>query len=393
MNIEDLILALTYSGFKLNAWDEKLVYSFSDQIGRGNGFTEKQRILALKIINRHSVDLSQFLKKDLSGFLQNPVFRLPIRQISSTKKLSVVSQGQYGKIIKAVFPYNEKLVLKIRNSRDEIGLAMWNKEEKSWEFPLNEASLQLLMEISQNEVFETDELFDELSSQVKKVISEMENYVPMLVVDNNIPKLKNCAPSVPEISETDLLASIFEARKRGIFAWDETIANFINSDEVHPLTRTLLQSDAGEKLEVDSRENEISCFNDIIKYLRPCLFVIPGGSEYENLRFAYDFLNSLGIKNKNISVMFRLPNETHKTFNEFVKDHELNSPIHENTEIVFISGKLPKPVLKSGIKFHAVINLGYNNVHYSMRDFLSKHENLIFYSTSNDIKRAKLGFM
>jgi hypothetical protein len=393
MNIEDLILALTYTAIRLNPWDEKLVYSFSDQIGRGNGFTEKQSVLALKIINRHSADLSSHLKKDVSSFLKNPVFRLPIRQISSSKKLTVVPSPVFGKSIRAIFPYNEKIVHSIRENKEKIGNAIWDKDNKCWEFPLNEASLQFLMEMSANEQFEVDENFKDLEIQTKNIISNMENYVPMLVIEDKVPKLKNCHSSVPELTETDLMTSIFEARKRGIFAWDETIAAFINSDEVHPTTRKLLQSDAGEKLEINSQENEISCIEDIIKYLRPCLFIIPGGSEYENLKFAHQFLTSIGIKNKNMSVMFRLPNESHKSFNDFVKENELNSPISDDTEIIFISGKLPKPVLKSGIKFHSVINLGYNNVHYSMRDFVARHENLVFYSTAKEIRRATIGFM
>jgi hypothetical protein len=100
MNIEDLIISLTLSRIPLNAWDEKLVYSFYDQISRGSGFTEKQSMLAVKTLNRHYVQLSAFLQKDVSPFITKPSFRLPIRQINTTKQLSVVVNSQFGKVVK-----------------------------------------------------------------------------------------------------------------------------------------------------------------------------------------------------------------------------------------------------------------------------------------------------
>ena len=116
------------------------------------------------------------------------------------------------------------------------------------------------------------------------------------------------------------------------------------------------------------------------KHLTPLLVVIPGGNELEKLKLSFNFLKDNGFKNEEMSVMFRLPTLDGKGFNDFVKDHSLNSPIGENTKAVFVSSKLPKPVLKSKIKFHGIINLGFENVHYTMRDFLKNHENLIFYS-------------
>ena len=91
--------------------------------------------------------------------------------------------------------------------------------------------------------------------------------------------------------------------------------------------------------------------------------------------------------------MFRLPTESNVNFNNFVKNNGLNTPIKDSTQIVFISSKLPKPVLKSKIKFHAIINLGFDNVHYTMRDFVKSHENVIFYSGLKEKRNLKLVFM
>jgi hypothetical protein len=91
--------------------------------------------------------------------------------------------------------------------------------------------------------------------------------------------------------------------------------------------------------------------------------------------------------------MFRLPKETHENFNNFVKNSGFNNPITDTTRAVFISGKSPKPVLKSGIKFHTVVNLGFDNVHYSLRDFVNNHENLVYYTEKINPKQTEFTWL
>jgi len=63
-----------------------------------------------------------------------------------------------------------------------------------------------------------------------------------------------------------------------------------------------------------------------------------------------------------------------------VKNTALNNPVTDTTKIIFLSGKVPKPLIKSNIEYHLTINLGYDNVHYTMREFVQRQENLIYYS-------------
>ena len=140
MTIEDLITVLALGcRVSLNKWDSQLVYSFADQVGRGNGFTEKQSTLALKILKRHSSDISNQIKTNIDQFLENPTYRYPFRQINSTKKIDIVSDDQWGCVAKVQFPYNEEYVNQIRKSRDELNHAVWDKDEKSWIFSVTEA--------------------------------------------------------------------------------------------------------------------------------------------------------------------------------------------------------------------------------------------------------------
>lgn len=390
MNIEDLISELVYSRIPLSSWDSNLVFSFNDQLIRGSGFTEKQSVLAVRILKRYSSQLSTFLSKDIESFVQNPVFRIPVRKISNEKRISVVEHSSYGKSLRAVFPYNDKLVESIRKNRDNIGHATWDKEEKCWYFALNEQSIQFLANLDN---FESDDTFKKYLEQVAIVHSSIEKYVPMLIIENSEPKLKNCDKNMPDLTSNDLISAIFEARKKGVYTWDETISNFVESDEIDPLTRTFLKTDPGEKLAVDSEQHKIQDLSTIITQLLPVMVIIPGGNELSTMTESCEFFRSLGITNNEMSVMFRLPTTTHEIFNTYVKFNELNSPITENTKVVFVSGKIPKPIFKSNIKFNSVLNLGYNNVHYTMRDFIKNHENTIIYSKGKDLKNISYGFM
>ena len=79
--------------------------------------------------------------------------------------------------------------------------------------------------------------------------------------------------------------------------------------------------------------------------------------------------------------MFRTDNGNERMFNELVRDYGLNNPIDENTKFVFVSQKLPKPVIKSGIKFNCAINLGsINGVHYTLNSFLHDFPDIVVYN-------------
>lgn len=392
MNIEDFIVHLAFNrSTPLNAWDQKLVYSFADQIGRGLGFTEKQGSLALKIVKRHSASLSAALNKDITHFLENPTYRYPFRKINSLKKITVVADPLYGKVAKVEFPYNEDYVTEIRKHRDELGFAQWNGDQKAWIFGLTENTIGFLSILMDKEQFECDDEFRNYVDQYKEIQNNLEKYVPMLVLENNEPKIVNISENTPILKSKDILSAIFEARKYGVVTWDVEISNFIESDKVHHITRDLLKTEPGENFSVNSEKVEISDLTQIIEHMSPCLFVIPGGSELEKTEMSYKFLSSVGIRNDEISVMFRLPSTTHKKFNDFVKNNNLNNSIGLDTKVVFVSSKMPKPVLKSKIKFNSVINLGFGNVHYTMRDYVGKHENLIFYSAGS--KQKELEFV
>jgi hypothetical protein len=394
MNIEDFITTLAMRPVATyNAWDQKLLYSFSDQIMRGSGFTEKQSSLALKIVKRHSAALSSFLKKDISQFVENPTFRYPIRKVNTAKRISIINDPVYGKVAKVEFPYNETTVDEIRKARDNMFYAQWDKDQKSWNFALTEESIDFLSELVKKDQFELDEDFQKYVNEFEDIKTNLDRYVPMLVSTENGLKFVNISKNLPDLESKDIISALFEARKKGIFTWDTTVSDYLDNSEISQITKDFLKTDPGENFHVNSENTPLFELADIVKYMSPCLIVIPGGSELEKLKMSCAFLKEIGVAEDEMTVMFRLPSTSDLNFNEFVRNNNLNSPITNNTKVVFVSSKLPKPVLKSKLHFNSVINLGHGNVHYTMRDFVTKHENMVFYSEKSKSRILNFGIM
>lgn len=376
MYIEDLItlMALRVS---MNPYDSKVVSSFYDQIFAGNGFTEKQASLALKIISRQKTKIEEIVGQPIDNFISNPNFRLTKRQISNTKRLSLIDNYMFGRAFKLEFPYSEEIVNKIRLTRTELVYAAWEKDERGWIFSPDERNLKFLLDIAKNYNFEIDLSVEKFKNRVEEIFQTPEKYIPCLALDNDQFILKNVNEFMPKILTDDLVEALFQAKKMGISVWDEAVEQLIKQSNINQTVLDFIEIPSNQNFEFDLAENSLTELIPIIKNLSPVLFVIPGGHELEKMQTCLDLLSNAGITAEEISVMFRLPTETGATFNKFVKDSKLNNPIADNTKVVFISGKLPKTVVSSGIKFGGIMNFNFYGIHYTVRDLLRNHHNVV----------------
>lgn len=396
MNIEDLVIKLNSQPHLTRGWEATFLSSITDQISLGIGLTKKQNDVILRILRKHVDILTQITRQDVAHSIENPTYRLSVRHTPPSKQITIVEDATYGKILKVQFPYNDFIIenIKLYRARQrDLSHAVWDTGEKAWYFSLTEKNIEFLSNLAITEHFQVSDDFAEYANQIDQIQNSLEDHVPMLCLENGKPLLKNCARSVPQITTDSVLEAAFQARKYGITTYDTAINNIINSNQVAPVVKDFLLSEYKNPLLVNSAKHDFSSISDIVKYMSPCLVVIPGGSEYEKMKESYWVLRHLGIQAQEMSVMFRLPGETGGNFNNFVKNQGLNSPIEQHTKIVFVSGKLAKPVVKSKIKFHCVINLGYDNAHHTMRDFLKNHENTIYYSNNpkkSGVRRANM---
>jgi hypothetical protein len=393
MNIEDLVVFSVRHAVPLNTWDARLVVSIYEQIITKNSLTEKQGAAMVKILKRYHSAISTHAGQDILQYLENPTYRLGIRKINTVKRITIVEHELYERAIQVEFPFDQNIIEAIKSKKHIQHTGQWDSEKKSWIFPLSEYSIAHLAKIAQENSFEMDAEFTSFVKQYNAVVENIEQYIPILVAENDGVKIRNFDEKLANFSSENILKSVFEARKLGVLTWGENIGDHLETAGTSEITRNFLQSEPGENYHINSEKNDIFSLTDIVQNMTPTLFIIPGGSELEKLQDCCAFLQSIGFEPNEVSVMFRMPKETHENFNNFVKNSGYNNPITDSTRAVFVSGKFPKPILKSGIKFHTVINLGFDNVHYSLRDFVKNHENLVYYTEKFDLKKMEFSWL
>ena len=111
----------------------------------------------------------------------------------------------------------------------------------------------------------------------------------------------------------------------------------------------------------------------------------------EHLTYAHDYLKSIGYTNEQMTVLFRLDSSFGKMCNSYIKENKLNSPISNKIKFTFISGKIPKPLIESGKNFDAVIHFGTNSAHYTLKNYIKHHNNVISMNIPNN-KNKELNF-
>ena len=406
MFIEDLVDRLAGQGqylfqapIKMVAGDEKIVYSLSSQLARGLGFTEKQSVLAVRLAKKYKTQLSQEFNLDVTTFLDHPIFKYAIRVVNNSKIIKIITEEGNKKKIAVYFPYDENLIQQIRNFKKALsekwlnsGRAVafanqisWNEELRCWTFPLWEDSIDWIGNNLTNPEFSVDDEIKEYIDAVKLVKENIENHVPMVSINNSAVEYKNVHPRIPKIETTNLIEGLFIARNYGITTWDEKVEELLEQDSVNPVSRQLLRAPQGKIFVLDNEKYSIADLSEIINYHKLLLVIIPGGSEIENLKFSVNSLIDLGISSENMSVLFRLDNQTGKEFNELIKTCKLNNPLDENTKVIFVSGKIPKTLISFEKPIDVILNLGDNSAHYTQRNLVKNHQFVINYSLRKKI--------
>ena len=227
--------------------------------------------------------------------------------------------------------------------------------------------------------FKASDEFLELYSQVIEVVNNIDSYAPMIIKDQGVYTYKNCSDKIVPIATDNVIEFLFNAKTNGVTAWNDEVDEDFRSTVKSPVTKSLLNT--MDSLWVDSTVHSVDVFEETLKYGGPILVIIPGGSEIEHTVLWHQMALEFGIPNDQMSVMFRTPNQNGGEFNKYIKDHNLNNEVNEHTKIVFVSTKIPKPLVKSDIRFNTVLNLGfYNQLHFSMSVLLNSTTNVVYYT-------------
>ena len=397
MNIEDLIDRLANAGnfifdnsIKISKTDISIIHSLSEQIQRGNGYTEKQRTLAVRLVSTYATELSLELKYDITIDLSTPKFRYPIRVLTGHKSVEVKLMPTGEKKIVVQFPFNNELIELFKSYKKEIKAssdANWDSESRSWVFEFSEPNV-LFLRNTLGSGFVFDQEFLEVALQIEEIKNNIEDYIPMIVYNDGKYHYKNTVSKIPQPSSTNLIEVLLDSRKYGITCWDDAIDLALKSDEIPQSVQLLVTSKSGTPVML--KNSQLSDIADILLYSNNVLFVIPGGTELLHLTTVHTYLKSRNVSDTDIAVLFRLDSSSGKVCNEYIKDHHLNNPISDQIKYTFISGKFPKPLIESGKRFDLVVYFGSNSAHFTLRNYVRNHHNVI--SMNLDNKNTELNF-
>ena len=395
MNIEELIDRLASNGkylfappIKLNPADIAITHSLSDQIQRGNGFTEKQRALTIRLVTKYVKSLSVALNYDVGVDLANPNFKYPVRKLSGVKSIEVKLYENGDKKIAVKFPFNENIVAAIREykktlHRTEFMEIGWNADEGAWIFPFTEPNVLYISKMLGSD-FTLDDTFSEALAEIQEIEKNMDQYVPMVVFQDGKFAYKNTVSKIPQPTSMNLLEVLLDARRYGITCWDDSIDIALSSSEISSEVRALLQNTSCTPVVIESKH--LNDIKEILNYSNNVLFVIPGGTELDHLKTIHNYLAANNIANEQATVMFRLDSSSGKMCNDYIKENNLNGQVNDTVKFVCVSGKIPKPLIESGKNFDLIVHFGTNSAHYTLKNYIKSHHNVISMNLDNKNK-------
>ena len=386
MYIEDLINRLASDGvylfnpdLALSRFDHPIVHSLSQQILQGKGFTEKQGTLAIRIVKKYVNQLNTDLKMDVTPILADQRFKFPFRVIDFLKTVTVKKHIEINKkIISVSFPYDNQLVDKIkiyRRNSSKSTTVNWNADSRSWDFDFVEDHVDWINNNFIDSSFVIDDEFANIAEQIELIKNSLEDHVPMITFENNRFVYKNVPNSVIQPAEDeDVVSVVATGKKYGITTWCEYVDNSLNKLQLDPALHGFLTNS------LKSDNLSLKQIFSIVNFSLPWLVIISGGSELKQIKLCHTMLEQNGISANEMSTLFRLSNENGNEFNNYVKENKLNGSVSKNTKIVFISGKVPKPLIEADIDFSCILSFGILGVHYTLSNYLKNHHFVLNYA-------------
>jgi len=377
LTVESLIHTLHQCGrSKVKPYDYKIIESISMNFSyTAQGMTEKQANLVLKILKKHVDTLNDAYKYDVMPFILNPTYKFPLRISITSSTIELIEDRQGRKTISLKFPYKEEIIKLIKDRNLKTLARSWNADTRSWELSLDTEALRLCMTLVDQYQFTYEPIFQNYFDQIKNIEQNFENYVPMVDYVDGKYQFRNTPPQIPQLNHEDLQHSLFQARRYGIFTWSDEVEKEMSKANLSSLTLDFLKHTKNEEFVIKLEDFTPDSLENLVKYLLPCMIFIPAGSELTRTRHAFDMLQKAGVENRQISTMFRLSNDTHSSFNKYIKENGLNSPITEDTKAVLVSQKIPKTVFQSDLKFPTAIVYNRYHAHYATKDFMRTFQN------------------
>lgn len=248
--------------FSLARYDIQIVASLADQTNRGVGYTDKQALLAHKLVVKYK---RQFAKYDIDiGFHEdNGHFRIPVRSVDRSKSIKLVN-GQ----VQIRFPYDTKMIDEIKDGGKNIpGSMRFDKDLRAWILSITEPRLKWLETLADKYQFEIDESLQQLVKIVK--LEEEKSYQIVLDRVNGQLQISNAEQSLIDhiedslggFEDNNLLNLVDQSSILGYTVSDSVLDKLKQSDNIN-------QSMLLKKREIHIPLDEGKGLGDIIEYAK-----------------------------------------------------------------------------------------------------------------------------
>lgn len=370
MDIEDYLELLTgvksanntpnYQFF-LNTSDVKLLTSLAKQVQKNIGLTDRQFELTKKKLLEYRDDFEKNGFFDLDKDLEN--LRIELRTINRSKTVQLVLKDYFdlfsvrNKVMIAIrFPYSNKMIKYITFIKDIQERREYDSKSKTHFVEFTEKNVLKIVDKLQDANFEIQKEIIDYYKEIKEFEKSPQKFQPG-VYNFELKNIhKNCIDYlVAYLGKPCLqnLALYYDRRDEfGLGHFDETDLRD-SLKEYSSLANKIIER-RDKQILIDSSKFTFKDVFSAIKELQrlPLLIILKHGHEAENL---LEYYQALADKTdlKNISVMFRLENNTEKNiqFNELVKELKINNKVTSTTEVVILNNeKIPKPLLQENWK-------------------------------------------
>ena len=181
----------------LARYDVNIVASMAHQTINGVAFTDKQAVLAHKIVVKYK---RQLLNQniDLGSIEHNPEYRLPIRSVDRAKEIVLKDN-----VILLRFPYDDEIIQYFQSSGKSIpGRLVFDRTEKVWSADIGESRLLWLETLVDKYHFDISDPVKKLVEQVKQIQSQ--EFKIELTENNGLLNISNAETSLVDYINDNL---------------------------------------------------------------------------------------------------------------------------------------------------------------------------------------------
>jgi len=398
LSIESLILCL--SSFKpliddqeppkLVSSDYNLINSFSKQIVRRIGFTDRQYELAKRKVDDYASYFT-FIK-DLESVKNR--LDIPLREIDRSRWIKIVEhqgsnrlyQAEKSPFIAVRFTFQKKLISAIEKLQNVVPeKPEYDRENKIHYFPYSERALWEIVQALKDKNFELDDLVKQTITKIETF--QEQDHIPG-VYNLKIKNLNNNAINyiISSIGEPSI-ENLYQYKDRqemlGLLHFDDEDLN-ISLNQLSILSKKIVKR---KKFNIFINKSEYD-FNLVVSSILelhrfPLLVILPSKEMLNGLSTVHKAFSGI-IMPDSQSVVVRMENSSEEgaNFNQYIKDYQLNNSVDKNTKIVYTdTNKIPKPLVKDGWSPDAVLLLDSSKPNSKLLSFISSSDLIIHYDS------------